>query len=112
MYIPSSKNFAKFFLAFSHCFLLLEPPFPLVLAWSLFISMALPRSLALWLCGPVLALCLHLSVCLWVPGYLLDLPFWFWFPGPSGKSKVALVHLIAAYSYLRQILSRFKYKSI
>ena len=26
MYIPSSKFFAKFFLAFSHCFLLSEPP--------------------------------------------------------------------------------------
>ena len=37
-------------------------------------------SVALW--TSVLALCLHLSVCLWVPVYLLDLPFWFWFPGP------------------------------
>jgi len=85
MYISDIfKNFAKFFLLFTHYFLLSE--FPLSVSFGVAWSLPLPigsyaLALALWSWLSVLALCLLLSVCLQVPvlpsGSTLVLVPWF-----------------------------------
>ena len=89
MYIPSSKFFAKFFLAFSHCFLLSEPPsIHFLWCWPGLYS-CLWLFQGLWLCGSVdlcpcfvpALVCLPLGPC--VPSgstFLVLVP---WSPGCS-----------------------------